>query len=103
MKLDYEATIKNHLGEEVKFQESAEESAKPKSVKDVIYFLGSIGYQGQIPDEKVKIGEACWLAVDNKDLESEHISALKNCAKQVYNPIIMTSIIKALEGGAASK
>lgn len=97
MKLDYEFKLTNHLGEVIKTEED-----KELTLKAVIFALGSIQYQGQSPDEKSKIGEACWKAVANEELSSEHVTSLKNCAKQVYNPIVLTSIVKALEGGAAS-
>lgn len=97
MKLDYAAKILNHLGEAIKADED-----KDLTLKAAIFALGSIQYQGQQPDEKAKIGEACWKVVAGDELSSEHITALKNCAKQVYNPIVLTSIVKALEGGSAS-
>lgn len=93
MKLDYEAVIKNHLGESIKADGDAD-----LTLKQAIYTLGSIQYQNQSPEEKIKVGEACWLAVAGEELKSEHISALKNVAKQVYNPIVLTAITKALEG-----
>lgn len=97
MKYDFSAKILNHLGEAIKAEEN-----KELTLKDVIFALGGIQYQGQSPDEKAKIGSACWKAAAGEDLTSEEVSALKNAAKQVYNPIVFTAVTKAFEQEAAA-
>jgi RNase P/RNase MRP subunit p30 len=93
MKIDFSQVLKTPKGEPLK-----NEKGEPLTLEEAVYPLGAVSYQGQNPDEKVKLARISVKIVKGEELKSEDVSVLKSAAKAVYNGFAIIAIEDALEG-----